>query len=163
MGSDSAGVGGLALDICKNPKIYKNGPFIFGFTSSFRMGQLLGHSLKVPKQSKGESIDHFMNVTFINSVRDCLKAGGFSKKENEVESGGTFIVGYKGRIFVIFDDYQVHEPSQSYASVGCGDQIAKGSLYSTKGMNNNLRIKKALAAAEAFSAGVRRPFLIREN
>ena len=162
MGADSAGVGGLSLDICKNPKIYRNGPFILGFTSSFRMGQLLGYSLQVPKQKKDEPIENFMAVTFINAVRDCLKAGGFSKKENEVETGGTFIVGYKGRIFVIFDDFQVHEPTQSFTSVGCGDHIAKGSLFSTKHLNPYSRIKTALRAAESFSAGVRKPFIVEE-
>ncbi len=40
MGADSAGVSGLALAVRRDPKIYRVGDFLFGFTSSFRMGQL---------------------------------------------------------------------------------------------------------------------------
>ena len=44
MGADSAGVCGYELTIRKDKKIYQVDDFLFGYTTSFRMGQLLGYS-----------------------------------------------------------------------------------------------------------------------
>lgn len=37
IGGDSAGVAGLSISIRGDEKVFKVGPFIMGFTSSFRM------------------------------------------------------------------------------------------------------------------------------
>jgi hypothetical protein len=42
MGGDAAGVNGYSVRVRKDPKLFKVGEFLFGYTSSFRMGQLLG-------------------------------------------------------------------------------------------------------------------------
>jgi hypothetical protein len=165
MGSDSAGVGGLSLTVRADPKIYRVGPALFGFTTSFRMGQLLGHSFTMPKHDSDQTIETFMATTFINALRVCLKDGGFAKKINETESGGNFLVGYRGRIFNVWDDYQVGESALPYDAVGCGFDLALGSLHTTAALKLRSilpreRIRFALAAAERFSAGVRGPFKI---
>ena len=41
MGGDSAGVSNLDIRIRADQKVFKTGEFIMGFTSSFRMGDLL--------------------------------------------------------------------------------------------------------------------------
>lgn len=38
IGGDSAGVGGSHVTIRRDSKVFKNGNFIMGYTSSFRMG-----------------------------------------------------------------------------------------------------------------------------
>jgi ATP-dependent protease HslVU (ClpYQ) peptidase subunit len=48
IGGDSAGVSGFDYHIREDQKVFQNGDMIFGFTSSFRMGQLLQYSLKIP-------------------------------------------------------------------------------------------------------------------
>jgi ATP-dependent protease HslVU (ClpYQ) peptidase subunit len=157
MGADSAGVGGYALHLRADPKIYRNGPMLIGFTSSFRMGQLLGNSLKVPDHDPRTDTYKWMCTEFIDAVRECLKKGGYAKKENEVESGGTFLVGYQGRIFIVDSDHQVGEWLDEFTAVGCGADIAIGSLYSTPHQQPQDRIELAIKAAERFSAGVRGP------
>lgn len=161
MGADSAGSDLYTIRTRIDPKIHKVGPFMFGFTTSFRMGQLIGHVFKVPDRDPRVPTDKFMCSTFIDAVRECLKAGGYAKKDSEVESGGTFLVAYEGRIFTIYDDYQVAEGALSYEVVGCGTDMAMGSLYSTQdgSMTPSARIDLALRAAEAFSCGVRGPFI----
>jgi hypothetical protein len=162
IGGDSAGVGGLSLSVRADEKVFQNGEFIFGFTTSFRMGQLLRYSLNPPKNYENIDINKFMVTKFIESIRKCLKDGGYAYKNNEVESGGTFLVGYKGKLFKIDSDYQVGEELIGFDAVGCGENIALGSLYSTEGQPPKERILKALEAAERFSAGVRRPFNVVE-
>ena len=48
MGGDSAGVSGLDITVRSDPKVFRNGDFLIGFTSSFRMGQLLAFRLRPP-------------------------------------------------------------------------------------------------------------------
>lgn len=159
IGGDSAGVSGLDLTVRADTKVFHNGPYLFGFTTSFRMGQLIHHALTPPKP-KG-ALERFMSTAFIDAVRSCLKDGGWARRENEREEGGTFLVGVRGRLFVVHSDYQVGQAADGYAAAGCGDQVALGALYATadSGMKPRKRIKIALQAAERFSAGVRAPFI----
>jgi hypothetical protein len=75
MGADSAGLAGYHLGIRADRKIFMNSGFLFGFTSSFRMGQLLQYSFK-PPPFKGRDLDRFMVRDFIEAVRKCLSKGG---------------------------------------------------------------------------------------
>jgi len=160
IGGDSAGVGGLSLAKRQDKKVFKNGEFIFGFTSSFRMGQLLRYSLTPPKNLEEKDVYQFMVVEFVNAIRECLKNGGFARKDNETESGGTFLVGYKGRLFKIMDDYQVGEVFDNFTACGCGEDIALGSMFSSKSLGEEERILLALKAASNYSAGVAEPFYV---
>lgn len=159
MGADSAGVAGWSIRTRLDPKIYRVGPFLFGFTTSFRMGQLLGHSFECPAQGPDVSESRFMATTFIEALRSCLKSGGFARKDSETEQGGVFLVGYRGRIFRIEQDYQVGEIAHEFEACGCGEEIALGSLYSTSHDSFASRVNTALNAAAEFSNGVRGPFI----
>jgi ATP-dependent protease HslVU (ClpYQ) peptidase subunit len=160
IGADSAGVAGYNLSIRADAKVFRNGPFVMGFTSSFRMGQLLRWSFTPPEHKSGVSDAQFMATTFVDAIRECFRSGGYIKKDNERESGGTFIVGYNGRVWSVEDDFQVGEFEDGYAAVGCGASIAVGALYATEHLRARSRIRKALQAAERHSAGVRAPFRI---
>ena len=163
IGGDSAGVAGYDLTVRADTKVFRREGFVFGFTTSFRMGQLLRFKLKLPRHHPDDDVYEFMCVAFIDAVRKCLKDGGWASKENENEKGGTFIVGFKGRLFVIDSDYQVGEPVDSFAAVGCGQSYALGSLISTGDRKPRDRVRLALEAAERFSAGVCGPFIIQKS
>jgi len=163
MGGDSAGVGGMSLTVRVDHKVFVKGDFIMGFTSSFRMGELLQYSLKIPSHHSETDTYEYMVTSFIDAVRDCLKAGGYAEKDKEAEKGGCFLVGYKGRLFQIDSDYQVGESIHSFNAVGCGFDLALGAMYvSDSNANPEQRILLALEAAETFSAGVRRPFIVKQ-
>lgn len=163
VGADSAGVCGLDLRVRADRKVFANGDFLMGFTTSFRMGQLLQHSLSPPKRRPDRDVLAFMSVEFVDAIRECLKHGGFAKKSSEQEEGGDFIVGYAGRIFTVHGDYQVAECSDSAAAVGCGSAYALGALFANRKRSPRERVKEALLAAEAHSAGVRGPFYIESR
>lgn len=162
IGGDSAGVAGYDISIRKDKKVFQNGPMIFGFTSSFRMGQLLQYALVIPDHPKDMDTFQYMTVILVDAIRACMLKGGFLYKDKEQESGGTFLVGYKGRLFRIAGDFQVGEHVCLYDAVGCGDNFALGSLFTSKSMKPKDRVKKALEAAANFSAGVIGPFNIVE-
>ncbi|GIF63051.1 hypothetical protein Ais01nite_10860 [Asanoa ishikariensis] len=159
IGGDSAGVSGMSLTVRADAKVFRKKRYLFGFTTSFRMGQLIRYSLTLPKPTG--DLDAFMSTTFIDALRDCLKTGGWAAKENEREEGGTFLVAVRGSLFAIHDDYQVAKAADGFAAVGSGEQIALGALYATAdaGLSPRRRVMSALAAAERYSAGVRGPFI----
>lgn len=163
IGGDSAGVAGLDMVVRSDSKVFRNGPCLFGFTSSFRMGQLLRYSLHVPNRHPDIDVMKWLCSDFINAVRSCLKDGGFASKNSETEQGGHFLLGYQGRLFHIGGDYQVGESAEPYEAVGCGEAFALGAMYASKGISDpESRITLALEAAQANSAGVRGPFVIEK-
>lgn len=157
IGGDSAGVAGLAISIRADEKVFVNGPFIMGFTTSFRMGQLLRYKFDPPKQTVKEEDDvEYMVATFIDAVRKCFSDNGFGDKS----TGGTFLVGYKSRLYTINSDFQVGIPADTFDAVGSGSDLALGAMYAAKSLEPVKRIKLALEAASIFNAGVAPPFRI---
>ena len=160
LAGDSAGTSGWNLTVRADPKVFANGSYVMGFTTSFRMGQLLRYSFTPPEPDYVNDLHRFMCTAFTDSLRQCLKDGGWAEKDKEREGGGTFLVGTHGRLFFVNDDYQVGEPADPYAAVGCGSSYALGALHATEGgkMTPQKRLDAALAAAERFSSGVRGPY-----
>lgn len=165
IGGDSAGVGGnYSLVVRNDRKVFRNGDFVMGFTSSFRMGQLLAFNFHPPKPRVGVDTMTYMVTDFIDAARARMKEGGYARVKEAVEEGGTFLVGYAGRLFHISEDFQVGESTHGFDACGCGEDIALGSLRSTRGWKSPKdRLKEALETAQAFSAGVRGPFFFEES
>jgi len=162
IGGDSAGVGGYQLLSRKDPKVFTTGEFIIGFTNSFRMGQLLMYYLTLEKPTEGQGEFEYMIKSFIPKIRSIFKKHGYLEINNNQEIGGTFLVGWRGKLYLVENDFQVAELNTPYAACGCGDQLVLGSLHATHKttITPQKRIKMALQAAEDFSAGVRRPFTV---
>lgn len=160
IGADSAGVADWDMNIRADEKVFKNGECLFGFTSSFRMGQLLRYKFKIPDKPQNMTDKVFINTLFIDEIRKCLKDGGYMKITDNREKGGEFIVGYNGNIYQIQNDFQIALPADLLAACGCGASYAKAVMYITKNLSPQNRIRKALQTAEHFSAGVRGPYKI---
>lgn len=161
IGADSAGVAGMAVTSRKDSKVFKVGDFVIGCTSSFRMIQLLRFSLTPPKRHQDQDVYEYMCTVFIDAIRSCFKDGGYAELHDSAEQGGTFLVGYAGRLFRIDSDYQVGESHDDFQSVGCGEPYALGALsIMDKTLTAQYRVKKALEVAAYHSAGVRSPFVI---
>lgn len=159
IGADSAGVGGYDISLRKDVKIFRNKDFIIGCTSSFRMIQLLRFKFKPPYINE-KDIYEYMCTDFVDEIRQCFKDGGFMEKTKEVESGGTFLVAYKERLFAIHDDFQVAENINGIDACGCGADYALGALMVLDSIELPPidKINKALDCAAYFSAGVSAPF-----
>jgi hypothetical protein len=169
MGGDSAGVAGYSLTQRRDPKVFRVGRLVIGYTSSFRMAQLIRYGwdgcLSVADLAPPESGDgmEFMCRELIPRVRYLWKRGGWlGKKENAREVGGTFLVAWGRRLFKVENDLQVGMAIDTYDACGCGEDLALGALHATKGTSDSphKRIMASLKAAEHFSAGVCRPFTI---
>lgn len=163
IGGDSAGAAGCDITIRTDVKVFKNGNFIIGSTSSFRMIQLLQFSFKPVYNGDDEHIYQYMCTTFIEEVRDCFRTGGYLQKDTKGdELGGQFLVAYKDRLFTIDNDFNVGESLNGIASIGCGAPYALGVLFALFGNGVFIedKVERALQAAEFFSTCVRQPFII---
>lgn len=161
IGADSASVAGWTSRITKLPKVFKKGPFLIGYTTSFRMGQLLEHALHVPSQSGERDDMKFMVTVFVEQVRLLLKERGMAKIESGAESGGQFLVGYKSRLYSVQSDFQVNEMADCFDAVGSGAEYALGALSALTALAPPARLKRALAISAHFNMGVCAPFFVR--
>jgi len=163
MGADSASVSlnQLTCRPTRIRKLFRRGPFLIGYTTSFRMGQLLEHWLEVPEQSSSQSDQEYMVKEFVEAARELLKKKGFSTVDSNVESGGTFLVGYHGCLYTMHEDFQIGAMADDFDSVGCGYQFALGALAASPHLKPQNRIRKALEVAAHFSAGVTGPFHVK--
>jgi ATP-dependent protease HslVU (ClpYQ) peptidase subunit len=154
IGGDSAGVSHLDIINRKDVKVFKVGDFVMGGTTSFRMLQLLRFSFAPPAVPEDMDLYKYMCTLFVDECKEALKKGGYSE-------GGTFLVGYKDRLFTVESDWQVAESYDDFAACGCGGNYALGAMaVQGKGVDPVKRVKKALETATHFSGGVRPPFVI---
>ncbi len=160
MGADSAAVNDHLYSM-SNPKLFRLGPFLIGFTSSWRMGQLIQHQLgDVAIQTTKDDLDYLVSH-FIEPVRACLKDYGCAKIENNEETGGTFIVAYKQKVYTVWSDFSILRNVSGIACIGAGREFAYGAMTALVDMPSKKRIHKALTITASMSPWVGPPFHIK--
>lgn len=154
MGADSISVDEYrVVHQTGRPKVFRRGSFLFGYTTSFRFGQLLEHALELPEHSPEQSVHAYFVLKLAPTIKALLKENGF-------EGGGEALIGYKGLLYSLQIDFSMLLV-KGYTAIGAGNEPALGSLHTTRRETDpRKRIKKALEAAEAHHASVRRPFVI---
>lgn len=158
IGGDSAAISqdDLSYNIRTDEKVFMKGEFIIGFSTSFRMGQLLRYKFRIPSHPKGMEDHQFMSTLFIDAVKKCFDENDYT--DMMTSDGGCFMVGYKGRLYVILSDYQVANPKENFAALGCGEFLALGAMYASTEKDPIKKMEIALNAAVTFSMGVKPPF-----
>lgn len=162
IGGDSAGSYDGDVHIREDQKVFINDEYLFGFTGSFRMGQVLRYCFVAPERSEGISDFKFLVSEFIPAIQQTLSESGVELQENGIKSGGTFLLGYRGSLYIIYDDYQVAKSIDNYAACGYGEAYAIGAMYAINDYDilPKQRIKIALEAATKYTGCVRPPYTI---
>lgn len=164
IGGDSAGTDSwYNQTIRRDPKVFRVGEFLIGFTDSFRMGQILMYNLK-PPPIKTKNIYKYMVTEFVEEVRRCFKEGGFGRNKDGEDRGGDFIVAVRGRLFRVESDFQVGESCDNYIAAGSGENFAMGVLFALdkQKLTPREKIKAALQAASHFNAAVSPPYVVKK-
>lgn len=161
IGVDSAAVSGWTRRPSLVKKVFRRGPFLIGYTTSFRMGQLLEHHLEVPPQRDGQSDMSYMVKDLIEHARLLLKEKGFSKVEANTETGGQFLVGYRSNLYSIDSDFQVGQVADGFDAIGSGSDFALGAMRALGTTPPTRRLRRALEVAAHFNMGVCPPFYIK--
>jgi hypothetical protein len=84
-------------DVCVEPKVFRAGAYVMGFTTSFRMGDLLRHQARLEPPSGRGSLHRHLVTKVIPALRELFKGGGFATSKDGAESGGCFLLGRAGK------------------------------------------------------------------
>lgn len=166
MGADSAAVGSdFYATTPRNSKLFRAGPLLIGFTYSWRMGQIIRHKVRAEPRRADEPVHDWLCTRFVDSIRAALKDNGFVWNEHHRESAGPFLVGCEGSLYEVCSEFDVLDYGPGPVAVGCGRDFALGALAAgaehPRPLEPRKRLLAALRAAERYSAGVRRPFVIK--
>lgn len=167
MGSDSTAAAPDASEIrtARSPrKVFRSGPYVIGFTVSFRIGQALA-AAELPEPADECDLYRHMAAAFAPAVGRILRqtseelgAIWASDKPGSFGDRGTLAVGIAGRLFGMTADLSVLELG-GFLALGSGRAYAYGALDALGGQGSpEERVRAALAAAARFCAFVREPF-----
>ena len=162
MGGDSIQIDSKDdVGITVHPKVFKVGDFLVGSCGGVRQRQLMQYTFRPALTGDNYVSDmDYMVRAFIPGLQRCFKEGDYDPGEN----GPTFLVGFKGHIYIVGPGFHVLEFENDYVALGTGQPYACGSLHTTDANLSEWtpedRIRKALSAAEHHNAGVRGPFTI---
>lgn len=165
MGGDSTASNGFTVQLQRRPKVFRKGELLFGYTSSFRMGQLLEFKLDVPSHHPDMPDFTWMVTELVEAIRTTFRSGGYTTVENQAESGGEFLIGYRGHLYQLYSDFQVGERLEDFAAVGSGEYHAMAILYALKDapLTPQDRIHRALEGAAHFVVTVNPPFTVIDS
>ena len=162
IGADSAAAQGWEVVPLLIPKVFHRGPFLIAYTDSFRMGQILQYDLHPPEQENGEEIHQFMASKFVGAVREALRRNGWMTVKDGQESGGTFLVGYRGHLYGIHSDFQVMESAMHVQAYGVGREYALGAMLALSALAPEARIRASILIASQWCAGICEPIHVLE-
>jgi ATP-dependent protease HslVU (ClpYQ) peptidase subunit len=164
MGADSAGSDGHTTATVEAPKVFANGPLLIGYTSSFRMGQLLQYALEVPEESLGWDVDAWVAVELVPAIRKAFEGHGWDRVNEGRAKGGNFLVAVSGRCYEMQSDYSFLRNTAGEYAVGSGYAHALGCLYATRQrLVPEDRVVRALQAAAEHVVSVDGPFHLYEQ
>jgi hypothetical protein len=169
MGGDRAAVTDHYVHVGGDPKIFAYGDYVMGYTTSFRMGQIGQYHFKPPPpRSHAHSaavVMCHMVQDFVPALRAVMKDHGFLETKDGVEKAGTWLVGVRGQLFKIQDDFSVMRSESGYQAVGSGAVNAIASLWQSDDERSGKyhflpqrRVEMALEAAAEHVGSVRGPF-----
>jgi ATP-dependent protease HslVU (ClpYQ) peptidase subunit len=154
LGGDIQGTGGNNKIVHTQPKVFNRKGVLFGFTTSYRFGQILEHSLPTPVVPEDQDdVYRWLITVLIPDIRKALRDEGY-------EGGGNCLIGVRGQLWELQNDFSVLRSVRGYAAVGSGYEYAMGSLTTSvaAGLSSTQdyigAVKRAISVAGTFSPSV---------
>lgn len=158
IGADSQGSSGWDKTDRADHKVFISHGILYGFTSSYRMGQILKyHSTRLFSPIREKDPFGYVVTCLVPMWRAILKEHGFTSIENNTETGGSWLLGVDENLFTIESDFQVSKSKHCYSAVGCGARYALGALAAMEDSVTDTprsKITKAINTSMKFSNGV---------
>lgn len=162
LAADSVAVSGQFKEQLGNPKIFRNGSFLFGYAGSPRMAQILRYTT-FPECCDWD-IERYMCSTFIDTLRQSIKNKGNIVYKNGIDEldASSFLAVYKDRLFIIEENFQVIWVKSPFICIGSGKYIATGAMEALGScdLETVYKLKKALEITSKFICSVEEPFVI---
>jgi len=163
MGADScASDENCSYVISQNTKIFQKDEMFIGCANSFRIINIIEHCFTPSVIPSKMTAGKYIVSSFVPELRQTLEDQKIDVSSEDM--GLNLLVGIQNCIFEIQNDFSVITMPAYGASIGSGSDVARGSLFTSWNMpmTGSERVLKALEAAEASIATVRRPFNILE-
>lgn len=128
MAGDLMGSNGFTGKVYPDSKVFVNGDFIIGYTSSFRMGQILEWNWNQPLRQEGICDREYMQLNVVESLRETFAAFGYGVKDGLEDIGGNFLIGYKDKLYEMQNNFSLLS-IEDYAAVGSGSYHAEAILH----------------------------------
>lgn len=140
LAGDKCGSNGFTKDNYTKSKIFKRDDYAFGYTTSFRMGQILEFA-DISKDLPSWKQEKNLYTSFVDWVRNSMDKGGFLETKSGVLKCGNFIF-YNGNILCEFqDDLSVLIPEDGLMACGSGEYHAKAIMRSYMSLVNQGKTK----------------------
>lgn len=134
-------------------KIAPIGNMLWGFSGNPREWQLIEHGLQLQEQSPGQTDLAYLSLTLTKAILEVFENYDLHLENGNMES--SFLIGYKGALYCLYNDFQIVLPADGFYAVGSGAHYALGSLHTQAGRGTaEKQITKALEAASFFSPSV---------
>lgn len=148
-----------SIMVQREPKVFSRGPYLIGFSGSFRVGAILRYIADLPPVPK-TGVERMMITEFSSELRRCFKAESMS--EDEDWSDWHALVGIRGHLFCVESDFHVWRHREKYSSIGSGSMVALGALHAMahEDLTPTQKIEVALEASAKYVASVRGPWTI---
>lgn len=149
LAADKMGSNGNTKRVYVKPKIFKNGDFWIGYTTSFYIGQIIQHVWEAPVKLESTHIDDYIFNDVVKSISKVFNDNNFGEikgKESLEPEHGTFIMVYDGRIFEVFSNLAILEV-YDFTSIGCGSEIMEGAINMSFELSADIDIEDLLEKA----------------
>lgn len=149
LGADTQATADTEIFERADDKLFALGDYVIGFSGSYRIGQIIRYSFDAPVFNRNvyDSEHEFMVTNFVPTVIRTLKSYDVLGTERPVSMSGELLIGLRGKLFSVGDDFQVGMERSQYDGIGSGGLVARASLFSTADM--------LLSPAERVSLAVR--------
>lgn len=140
MGGDIQGTGGNNKIVHTQPKVFHKKNVIFGYTTSYRFGQILEHNLADPVVPEDPNeIYRWLVTVLIPTIKDALMNNGY-------KDGGNCLIGVRDQLWDLQGDFSVLRSVRGYSACGSGAEYALGSMCTS--------LKDIRQSEEAYSKAV---------
>lgn len=159
MGADRLASGKWTGITLQAPKVFTNGPAMFGVCGSVRQMQLLQYSLTVSDHGITWDVDRWVAHDLAWAIRHTFDTHGAKYVKDGVDWSGNYLLAIRGRAYELQSDYSFTRSTSGEYAIGSGEEVALGSLHATRGHPDpQHRILAALEAAAEHVVSVAGPF-----
>ena len=129
LAGDIQGTGGNSKVVHTQPKVYKVGDMVVGFSGSYRFGQIIENYLKDPfVPDKNASVYKWLVQAVVPQIIEILDDHGYYGSDDEEGStgivGGNCLIGVRDELWELQDDFSLLRSTRGYMAIGSGCEYA---------------------------------------
>lgn len=146
-GSDSIATSNdYSQEVFKDSKIFIKNEMLIGYCGSIRAGQIIKYDFNIPFHPEGFSdMEYFCCLFFPKLLEKFNNREFFYYEDNKSEDINNnnnktppLLIGYKKKLYLIGEDFQIIESSKNYSCIGSASDYALGAFSLIERLNINI-------------------------